>query len=165
MWQLTVSTMAAEQGESKPLARRALSGAVAAIASIGVDATQVDLAPAPARGVDHCLSIKTAGLALRESCGECQTAARRRQPPCRCGFRLPRRRCSKHRGAIPSLARSRRMNAKSPSTPQDRNQLDRMTLLPGGTPVTLRSRHNRIRTADCNRDGPFLTAARATVTI
>jgi len=38
MWQLTVSTMAAEQGESKPLARRALSGAVAAIASIGVDA-------------------------------------------------------------------------------------------------------------------------------
>jgi hypothetical protein len=30
--------MATEQGESKPLARRALSGAVAAIASIGIDA-------------------------------------------------------------------------------------------------------------------------------
>ncbi|MGH6839086.1 MAG: hypothetical protein ACREDT_09850 [Methylocella sp.] len=94
--------VAAEQGESKPLARRALSGAVAAIASIGADADarrevltlgighqrprllslskgRMDHhAPTPARGFLDRLSIKTAGLALRESCGECRTAARRR---------------------------------------------------------------------------------------
>jgi hypothetical protein len=51
--------------------------------------------------------IKTAGSIPRGSCGECRTAARLCQPPCRCGFHRPRRRCSKHRGAVRSPARSR----------------------------------------------------------